>query len=97
MIKRPERARRMGDVPSRDDHFGRIWINYIRLPGWIVQTSSILWERSRTGVRIEAFPDTGINISLNEWQTLDVQVGGSRCMSIMTTIVHRESMIPFVI
>ena len=97
MVKRPERARRMADVPSRDDRFGRIWVNYIRLPGWIVQTSSILWERSRTGVRIEAFRDTGINISLNEWQTLDVQVGGSRCMSIMTTIIHRESMIPFVI
>ena len=97
LAKWPERARRMGDVPSRDNHFGRIWVNYIRLPGWIVQTSSILWERSRAGVRIEAFRDTGINISLNEWQTLDVQVGGSRCMSIMTTIIHRESMIPFVI
>ena len=85
LVKGPERARCMAEVPSRDGRHGRIWVNYIRLPGWIVQTSRLVWERSKVGVRIEAFPDPGINIGLNEWRTLDVQVGGSL---IVNTCYH---------
>ena len=77
LVKGPKRARRIAEVPSRDHHYGRIWVNYIRLPGWVVRTSRIVWERSNIGVRIEAFRDPGINIGLNDWKTLGVQVSGS--------------------
>ena len=91
-----ERARCMAQVPSRDDRYGRIWVNHIRLPGWIVRTSRIVWERSRIGVRIEAFRDSGINTGLNEWRTLDVQVRVLSSRICIITIIYRESMIPFV-
>ena len=76
-LKSPERARCMVEVPSRDDRHGRIWVNYIRLSGWIVRTSRLVWESSRVGVRIDAFRDSGIDVGLNEWGTLGVEVGFS--------------------
>ena len=76
-LKSPERARCMVEVPFRDDRHGRIWVNYIRLPGWIVRTSRLVWESSRVGVRIDAFRDSGIDVGLNEWGILDVEVGFS--------------------
>ena len=76
-VKGPERARCMTEMPSRDGRHGRIWVNHIRLPGWIVRISRLVWERSKIGIRIETFRDSGINIGLNEWRTWDVQVGGS--------------------
>ena len=95
-VKGLEHTRCMAQVPSRDDHYGCISVNHIRLPGWIVRTSRIVWERSRIGVRIEAFRDPGINTGINEWRTLDVQVRVlSSCMCIIT-IIYRESMIPLV-
>ena len=92
LLKRPEHARCMAEMPSRDDRYGRIWVNHIRLPGWIVRTSRVVWERSRIGVRIEAFRDLGINIGLNEWRTLDVQVGDSL---IVYTILSLQLFIGF--
>ena len=100
LVKGPERARCMAEVPSSDDPYRRIWVNHIRLPGWIVRTSRIVWERSRIGVRIEAFRDPNINMGLNEWRTLDVQVNGfsSLHVYILTIIIiYRVSMVPFVI
>ena len=77
LVKAPERARRMVEMPSRDGRHGHIWVNHICLPGWILRTSRLVWERSRISVRIEVFRDPGINtIGLNEWRTLHVQVGG---------------------
>ena len=80
LVKGPERARCIAEVPSRDYPHGRIWINYIRLPGWVVRTSCLVWERSKVGIRFEVFRDSGINIGLNEWKALDVQVGGFSIM-----------------
>ena len=79
LIKGPERARCMDELPSRDDRHDHVWVNHIRLPGWIVRTSRLVWERSRIGVRIEVFPsrDSGINIGLNEWKPLAIQVSDS--------------------
>ena len=76
LVKGPERARCMAEQPSRDDR-GRVWVNHIRLSGWIVRTSRLVWERARIGVRIEVIPsrNSGININPNEWKPLDVQVG----------------------
>ena len=77
MAKGPERAESMAEAPSRYDHYGRIWVNHICLPGssWIVRTSRVVWERSRIGVRIEVFRDPAFNSGLDEWRILHVQVG----------------------
>ena len=43
-LQRPERAQRMAEVPSRHNRYGRIWVNHIRLSGWIVRTSRLVGE-----------------------------------------------------
>ena len=87
LVKGPEHARFMAEAPPRGECHGRVWVNHIRLPGstWIVRISRVMWERSRVGVRIEAFdlPFRIFNISLDQWKILDVEVGVSFVVHVL--------------
>ena len=47
-VKGPQHAKSMAEVPSRDDYYGRIWVNHVRLSrSTVVRTSRMVWGRSR--------------------------------------------------
>ena len=77
LIRGPEYAQSMSDVFSRADPHRRIKVYHGHLPGsaCIVRVSHIAWERSKIGLRIEVWEDSG-HIGLNEWKILDIEVGG---------------------
>ncbi|KIM62907.1 hypothetical protein SCLCIDRAFT_24714, partial [Scleroderma citrinum Foug A] len=75
LLRGPERTKFMVDTPSRGEGCGRIWIQDTYLPrsAWIVRTSRVMWERSRIGVRIEAFRQPGFHNDLDKWRVFDVE------------------------
>ena len=93
MLGGPGRAYSMADMPSQRD--SRVWVYHICLPGSssIVRISRVVWKKSRIGVRIEMFRDSGFHKGLNEWRALEVDVGRfSYCAYIitMTIYIYRE-------
>ena len=99
LVEGPERAQSMATLPSRSDHYCGIWVYHIHLPGstWIMRVSRIVWERSRIGVRIEAWRDPSFLKGLDEWKVLDVEVGGIPCCAyILLLRYHREPIHPVV-
>ena len=93
LVKGPERAQLMADAPSRSEHYGRIWVHHVRISNWIVRTSRMVWERSRIGVRIEAFRGVNSNSDLNKWRTLDVEVRFFLVYTSCCYNFYRESVI----
>ena len=55
----PDWALSISDVHFYEKLYGELWVHHFHLPGspWVVRTYHVLWERSKTGVRIEVFHD----------------------------------------
>lgn len=75
LVRGPERVQSMAEAPSRDECYGRVWINHTCLLGstWIVRTSRVVWERSRIGVRMEVFRHPDFRKGPNDWRILEVE------------------------
>ena len=94
LVKGPERAQSMAEMPSLSKRYGRLWVNHIHPPAspWIMRTSRVVWERSRIGVRIEVLRDSSFDIGLNEWRILHVEVSDFFVVyTLLRPFIRRES------
>ena len=85
-INGPEHVQSMADAEARSpgEHGDRVWIIQTHLPGstWTLQTSRVIWQSSRIGVRFENFRYPGFSNVSNKWTGLDLEVGGISCTHV---------------
>ena len=91
LVKVPDRARSMADIPAQGDCRRRLWVQHFHVSTWIVRISRVVWGRSIIGVRMEVFRDSHVHRNL-EWKTFDIDVSDFlSCTWIITTIACREA------
>ncbi|KAL4071630.1 heterokaryon incompatibility protein-domain-containing protein [Scleroderma yunnanense] len=85
LLRGPEYAQSMSDMPSQRGHYGRVWVKHTRLPEstWTVRTSSVVWENSRNrGVKVEVHqylyngPDRWMGFDVEGTNNPNCDVGG---------------------
>ncbi|KIM64780.1 hypothetical protein SCLCIDRAFT_592366 [Scleroderma citrinum Foug A] len=96
LVRGPERVQSMAEAPSRDECYGRVWINHTCLLGstWIVRTSRVVWERSRIGVRMEVFRHPDFRKGPNDWRILEVEATSDPRRDIRGLMLRDTSYIP---
>ena len=89
LINGPEHAQSMAEVRSPGERGDRVWIMKTHLPGspWTLQTSRIIWQSSRIGVRFEVFWYPDFNNVSGKWTDLRVEVGGISCTHILSLVL----------
>ena len=80
MLRESDRTLSMANMPSGGDSPGRLCFRHHPVSTWILRISRIVWERSKIGVRIEVFRDSGFHCGLG-WKSPDIEVGEFFCLT----------------